>query len=67
MTILNFTVLWSNPESGPAAVVVRFHEGYQEPWYYHTPTYHAVNIKGGFQTRSKEVNPTVSEVYESGA
>ena len=60
-------VLWGNPETGPAAVMVRFPEGYQEPWHYHTSTYRAVSIKGEIQTRSKEGDPTVSIVYEYGA
>lgn len=33
--------------------MVRFPEGYQEPWHSHTTTYHAVLIKGTFQSRSK--------------
>jgi quercetin dioxygenase-like cupin family protein len=60
-------VLWGNPETGPAAVMVRLPEGYREPWHYHTSTYRAVNIKGEFQTRSKDGDTTVSEVYEPGA
>lgn len=48
--------LWGNPETGPAAVMVRFPEGYQEPWHSHTSTYHSVLIKGGFQSRSKSEN-----------
>lgn len=60
-------VLWGNPETGPAAVMVRFPEGYQEPWHYHTSTYQAVNIKGAFQTRSKDAGVTSSEVYDPGA
>lgn len=60
-------VLWGNPETGPAAVMVRFPEGYQEPWHHHTSTYQAVNIKGQFQTRSKDTDVTVSEVCSPGA
>jgi quercetin dioxygenase-like cupin family protein len=61
------TVLWGNPETGPAAVIVRFPEGYQEPWHSHTSTYHAVLIKGEFQTHSKDAGVTASEVYGPGS
>jgi quercetin dioxygenase-like cupin family protein len=46
-------VLWGDPGSGPAAVMVRFPEGYEEPWHAHSSTYHAVLVKGEFQSRSK--------------
>jgi quercetin dioxygenase-like cupin family protein len=59
-------VLWGNPETGPAAVVVRLPEGYREPWHSHTTTYHSVLIKGEFQTQSKDEGVTVSEVYGAG-
>ena len=59
-------LLWGNPETGPAAVMVRFPEGCQEPWHSHTTTYHAVIIKGKFQTQSKDAEVTVSEVYGPG-
>lgn len=64
---VEIAVLWGNPETGPAAVLVRFPEGYQEPWHCHTSTYHAVLIKGAFQTRSQDTEVTVSEVYGPGA
>ena len=60
-------VLWGNPETGPAAVIVRFPAGYQEPWHSHTSTYHSVLIKGEFQTQSKDADVTVSEVYGPGS
>ena len=54
-------VLWGNPETGPAAVMVRFPEGYQEPWHSHTSTYHSVLVKGRFQSRSKnEISESVT-------
>ena len=28
-------VLWGNPETGPAAAMVRFPEGHQQPWHSH--------------------------------
>jgi quercetin dioxygenase-like cupin family protein len=49
-------LLWGNPETGPAAVMVRFPEGFQEPLHSHSSTYHAVLIKGEFQTRSKDAS-----------
>jgi len=47
-------LLWGDPETGPAAVMVRFPEGFAEPWHSHSSTYRAVLIKGEFQTRSKD-------------
>lgn len=64
---VEIAVLWGNPETGPAAVMVRFPEGYQEPWHSHTTTYHSVLIKGEFQTKSKDPEVTVSEVCGPGS
>jgi hypothetical protein len=64
---VEIAVLWGNPETVPAAVMIRFPEGYQEPWHCHTTTYHSVLIKGEFQTRSKDEGGTVSEFYGPGA
>ena len=47
-------LLWGNPETGPAAVMVRFPEGFSEPFHSHSSTYHAVLIKGGFNSKSKD-------------
>jgi quercetin dioxygenase-like cupin family protein len=47
-------MLWGNPETGPAAVMVRFPEGYEEPWHSHSSTYHSVLVKGRFQSRSRD-------------
>ena len=47
-------LLWGDPATGPAALLVRFPEGYAEPWHSHSATYRAVLIKGEFQTRSKD-------------
>ena len=60
-------VLWGNPETGPTAIVVKFPEGYQEPWHSHTTTYQAVIIKGEFQIRSRDAGGTISGVYGPGA
>lgn len=51
---VDVALLWGNPETGPAAVLVRFPEGYEEPWHSHSSTYHAVLVKGAFQTRSND-------------
>ena len=64
---VDIAVLWGNPETGPAAVMVRFPEGYQEPWHNHTSTYHSVLIKGVFQTKSKDANVAESEVFGPGS
>jgi quercetin dioxygenase-like cupin family protein len=53
---LEIAVLWGKPETGPAAVMVRLPEGYQEPWHSHTTTYHFVLVKGTFRTRGKNDN-----------
>lgn len=47
-------LLWGNPEIGPAAVMVKFPEGYQEPWHSHSSTYNAVVVRGEFRSRSPE-------------
>ena len=46
--------LWGDLATGPAAVMVRFPEGYAEPWHHHSATYHSVLIKGEFQSRSRD-------------
>ena len=64
---VEIAVLWGDPATGPAAVMVRFPEGYSEPWHSHTSTYRALLIKGGFQTRSKDNGDTSTDVYGPGA
>ena len=66
---VEIAMLWGNPETGPATVLVRFPEGYEEPWHKHSSTYRAVLIKGEFQTRSKDTNNniTTTDVYGPGA
>ena len=64
---VEIAMLWGNPETGPAAVMVRFPEGYQEPWHSHTSTYHSVLIKGEFQSRAKDGDSDVSEICEPGS
>ena len=51
---VDVALLWGNPETGPAAVLVRFPEGYEEPWHSHSSTYHSVLVKGEFQSRSQD-------------
>lgn len=55
-------LLWGDPAKGPAAVMIRFPEGYQEPWHSHASTYHAVLVKGEFTTRSKDNGATTGVV-----
>ena len=55
-------VLCGNPETGPALVMVKFPEGYQEPWHSHSSTYHAVLVKGEFSSRSPEGGPESERV-----
>ena len=47
-------LLWGDPATGPAAVLVRFPEGFAEPWHHHSSTYRAVLVKGEFRSRSKD-------------
>jgi quercetin dioxygenase-like cupin family protein len=62
-------MLWGDPATGPAAVLVRFPEDYAEPWHSHSSNYHAVLIKGEFQTRSKDTDNdiTSTDVYGPGS
>ncbi|MEJ2177244.1 MAG: DUF4437 domain-containing protein [Gammaproteobacteria bacterium] len=64
---VEIAVLWGNPETGPAATMVRFPEGYQEPWHSHTSTYHSVLIKGTFLSRSKNAEDIEAETYGPGS
>jgi quercetin dioxygenase-like cupin family protein len=59
-------LLWGDPATGPAAVMVRFPEGFAEPWHSHSSTYRAVLVKGGFQSRTQG-QPTPDAVYGPGA
>ena len=47
-------LLWGNPETGPAAFMVRFPEGFAEPLHSHSSLYRAVLIKGQFQNRNPD-------------
>jgi len=64
---VEIALLWGNPETGPAAVMVRFPEGYQEPWHSHSTTYHSVLVKGQFRTRNRDNGEGISEVYNPGS
>jgi quercetin dioxygenase-like cupin family protein len=60
-------LLWGDPATGPAAVLVRFPAGYAEPWHHHSSTYRSVLIKGEFRTRSRDNGETITDVYGPGA
>lgn len=47
-------LLWGDPATGPAAVIVRFPEGFAEPLHSHSSSYRAVMIKGSFQSRNAD-------------
>ena len=64
---VHVAVLWGNPETGPAAVMVKFPEGYQEPWHHHSLTYHAVLVKGQFSSHSPEGGPDSERVLGPGS
>jgi len=60
-------LLWGNPETGPAAVMVKFPEGYHEPWHAHSSTYRAVVVKGEFRSRSPEGGAESERVFGPGS
>ncbi len=64
---VQISLLWGNPETGPAAVLVKFPEGYREPWHSHTSTYHAVVVKGAFRSLSPEGGPQSERVLGPGS
>ena len=64
---VHLAVLWGNPETGPTAVMIKFPEGYKEPWHYHSSTYHAVLVKGEFSSRSPEGGPDSERVLGPGS
>jgi len=59
-------LLWGDPVAGPAALLVRFPEGYAEPWHSHSSSYRAVLVKGEFQSRSRDSSDS-TKVYGPGA
>ena len=64
---VQMAVLWGNPETGPCALMVKFPEGYKEPWHYHTSTYHDMIVKGEFSLRSQEGGPDSERVFGPGS
>jgi len=59
-------LLWGDPATGPAAVMVRFPQGFTEPWHSHSSTYHAVMIKGEFKVNRKD-DDSSSSTYGPGS
>ena len=59
-------LLWGNPEVGPAAVLVRFPEGFEEPFHSHSSTYRSVLVKGEFLSRDPH-NPDNTRSYGPGS
>jgi quercetin dioxygenase-like cupin family protein len=47
-------LLWGDPATGPAAVLVRFPAGFSEPLHSHSSTYRAVLVKGEFKSRGSD-------------
>ena len=64
---VEIALLWGNPAKGPAALLVRFPEGYSEPWHSHSSTYRSVLIKGEMQSRSKDTALDSLTVFEPGS
>jgi len=63
---VDVALLWGDPATGPAAVLVRFPDGYAEPWHSHSSTYRSVLVKGGVKSRSPEASDDAA-VYGPGA
>ena len=58
-------LLWGNPETGPAAVMVRFPRDFEEPFHSHSSNYHAVVIKGEIKINRKNGHSS-SSIYGPG-
>ena len=64
---VEIAMLWGNPETGPAANMVRIPPGYEEPFHNHSSTYHSVLIKGSFQSRTKNADNSSLQTYGPGS
>jgi quercetin dioxygenase-like cupin family protein len=64
---VHFAHLWGDLQTGPAAVMVKFPKGYQEPWHHHSSTYHAVVVKGSFRSLSREGGAQSEKVLGPGS
>jgi anti-sigma factor ChrR (cupin superfamily) len=60
-------LLWGDPATGPAALVIRMPPGHEEPLHSHTSTYRTVLIKGEIQSRSNDDATDIAEVFGPGA
>jgi quercetin dioxygenase-like cupin family protein len=60
-------LLWGDPATGPAAVMVRFPGGFTEPFHSHSSTYRAVLVRGEIQSLGKGENADSAPVYGPGA
>lgn len=64
---IEIAMLWGNPETGPAAIMVRLPAGHVDPFHSHSSTYHSVVIKGSFQTRTKGADNDNLPTFGSGS
>jgi hypothetical protein len=60
-------LLWGDPATGPAALVIRMPAGHAEPFHSHSSTYRAVLIKGAIQSRSNVADTDFDKVFGPGA
>ena len=61
------SLLWGNPETGPAALFVKFPEGFVEPFHSHSSTYHAVVVRGSFSSKTPDNDESGDGVYGPGS
>ena len=61
------SLLWGNPETGPAAVFVKLPEGFVEPFHSHSSTYHAVVVRGSFSSKTPDDESSGHDVYGPGS
>jgi hypothetical protein len=57
---VHVAVLWGNPETGSAAVMVELPGEYREPWHSHSSTYHAVRVEANKQNAIASLSHSIS-------
>ena len=60
-------LLWGDPATGPAALLIRMPKGHSEPLHSHTSAYRAVLIEGRVQSRSPDAATDIAEAYGPGS
>ena len=57
---VHVAVLRGNPETGSAAVMVKFHGEYREPWHSHSSTYPAVLVEANKHNAIASLSHSIS-------